>query len=278
MEQRWENIEEDDEVVAFEIEVASGQPTDNEDINLVHLRVPEKQRNAAEETLRRARERHQLMRQITALRKQAQCQYEAQDFANALHSYKQALGLAPDHPGIIEGMSSCQTMLTKRQAADQILQKADSALREGDTAAALDGAQEVLAIFPRDTKALALVNRCPVDHDVSTAVDVTESGAVKHAAERMAENILSDLDLSANATLNFQMFSHWWQNALSHGGSHPRISDEELQRTVVIWHESCDTAEQGEGAVDAAGLAVVIAKMLQQNIIRATVDGHVYGQ
>ena len=60
------------QVVAFEIDVAAdGQggaegaaAEAEEDINLVHLRVQEEQRLAAEASLRRALERRQLMTQV----------------------------------------------------------------------------------------------------------------------------------------------------------------------------------------------------------------------
>ena len=59
------------QVVAFEIDVAAdrqggaeGAATEEEDINLVHLRVQEEQRLAAEASLRRALERRQLMTQV----------------------------------------------------------------------------------------------------------------------------------------------------------------------------------------------------------------------
>ena len=61
------------QVVAFEIDVAAdgqggaeGAAAEEEDINLVHLRVQEAQRLAAEASLRRALERRQLMTQVHA--------------------------------------------------------------------------------------------------------------------------------------------------------------------------------------------------------------------
>ena len=58
-------------MVAFEIDVAAdgqggaeGAAAEEEDINLVHLRVQEEQRLAAEASLRRALERRQLMTQV----------------------------------------------------------------------------------------------------------------------------------------------------------------------------------------------------------------------
>ena len=62
------------QVVAFEIDVAAGgqggaegaAAEAEEDVNLVHLRVQEEQRLAAEASLRRALQRRQLMTQVKA--------------------------------------------------------------------------------------------------------------------------------------------------------------------------------------------------------------------
>ena len=46
-----------------------------------------------------------------------------------------------------------------------------------------------------------------------------------------------------------------------------KVTDEELQTTMMIWHESDD---DGTG-VDAAGLGAVVSKMFQQGLIQMTI-------
>ena len=160
--------------------------------------------------------------QITALRKQAQCQFQAHEFAAALQTYQRALALAPDHPGVQQGMARCQQLLEKQKDADALLRGAEELLADGSAAAALSKVEAVLVDIPTMERALALRARCQAAMQAAAqpvAVDATNQAAVQQAAQAAVGNIMSELDLSGKGTLNYRMFVSWWQKKLKHHGA-----------------------------------------------------------
>ena len=67
---------------------------------------------------------------LRALRLQADVQFSAQQFAKSVATYKQALELAPDHPGLQAGLQQSEAMLLKWSTAEA---KFDQAQAEFDT-------------------------------------------------------------------------------------------------------------------------------------------------
>jgi hypothetical protein len=283
-EQRWEGIEEDDEVPAFEITLKAERPrlrtADMDGPNTVHLHVAHELMMSARSTLQRAMQRRQQLAELTALRKLGATQAAAHEWTQARATYERALALAPDHPGTRAALESCAAGLR----ADALVGEASAARAQsaivGAHAEAHGKVALALELCPNHTGALDMAAELASEHHrlkEELVVDRTDADAVAAIAKAQATQIMRELDLSGHdQRLNYRMFISWWQRKLKQsresGSPHSsRISDEDLQTTMVIWHES---DEDGYG-VNAAGLGNVVGKMLKAGIIRMTPDGHV---
>jgi Flp pilus assembly protein TadD len=290
----FETIEEDDEVPAFEIDVmeegkpggelryagGDGEGTEGADPELVRLHVAEQLAEEAQTLLERAQRRHAATRRLTELRKAGAAQYAARDYEAACESYRQALALAPDHPGVREGLERAQAAAQRRASAEELLGQAHVAYDGGDAAQARSKVAQALRLCPNHSGALALqrmYGQAVIQQAV--AVQAADETAVAVAAAATVKRIFASMELRGDGLLNYRMFISWWQTQLkkAHTGGH-RISDEELQTTMVIWHEADESSsERGiiDGHVDATGMIEVIQEMLRKHVIRITKDGHV---
>jgi hypothetical protein len=248
--------------------------------NTVHLHVAHELMMSARSTLQRAMQRRQQLAELTALRKLGATQAAAHEWTQARATYERALALAPDHPGTRAALESCAAGLR----ADALVGEASAARAQsaivGAHAEAHGKVALALELCPNHTGALDMAAELASEHHrlkEELVVDRTDADAVAAIAKAQATQIMRELDLSGHdQRLNYRMFISWWQRKLKQsresGSPHSsRISDEDLQTTMVIWHES---DEDGYG-VNAAGLGNVVGKMLKAGIIRMTPDGHV---
>ena len=283
-EEHFDSIQEDDEIPAFEFDVLpEGEPAgetagDAEDPNMMRLRVAEELKRHAEEMLLRAQMRRKNAESLRALRMQADIQCSAQQFAKSVATYKQALELAPDHPGVQAGLQQSEAMLLKWNTAEAKFAQAqaefDVTIGGGrQTAAALKLVREGLKECPKSALGQSLLKMYVAAEKGSTvAIDVgdeTSTATVEAVAQATAKQIILGLELGGRCS--YRMFTGWWQQQLKVHDSGALISDKELQATMVIWHD-----HDGEGqAADAVVLARVIGEMLHKGIIRMTADGQV---
>jgi Ca2+-binding EF-hand superfamily protein len=118
-------------------------------------------------------------------------------------------------------------------------------------------------------------------NDAQKTVKVADESAVAAAADLCVQRIFASIELrgdSVEKLINYRQFISW-QSQLreAHTGGH-HISDEELQATMVIWHEAADASSRRgviDGHVDWTGMIEVIQQMLKNEVIRITAGGHV---
>eukprot|EP01043_Picozoa_sp_COSAG02_P071711 COSAG02_NODE_13217_length_1425_cov_0.748869_1_plen_357_part_00 len=160
-------------------------------------------------------------------------------------------------------------------------QQAESEMARGKHDAALADLQKAIALATEhgiDTAKLELLlERARVgsaersDVAVEAIGEDVDHSAVEAAGKAAAAKVFTELDLSEAGTLNYRRFIAWWQKASKAKHSAKRITDEELQQTMEIWH---DFDEDGRG-VTASGLGGVMTGMMRAGVIRISSTGHI---
>lgn len=280
----FETIEEDEELDVFEWNIApldaaaAAKVAEDEDPDIVRLRVEQQLCDRATELLSRVKKRRASMQNLKAMQKQAALQLHALDYAGAVATFKEALKLAPDHQGLQAGLANAEARAGQADEAVALVDEGRALLESGDASGAMAKAKAALAMVARHVGAEELKadteHYVAASHASAPAVNAADASAVQNAADKTAKAVLATLDLSGDGRLNYRMFISWWQKQLKANAKHHHlvsISDEELQSTMVVWHT---TNDDGSG-VDAKGLASVIAQLIKQGVIKITADGHV---
>jgi len=228
----------------------------------------------AQERCSAAKRNREVAKQVAVLQRQGEAQYKSEDFTAAEVAFQRAIALAKEH-GIDTsrlGPQSQSDADIKTQAQRLVLEGRGYFEKE-DYKTAYRKFSEALEVCPtsgqaRDWKREALAQ---IDTTNATAVDHNDASAVAKSAEETVDNMWLELDLSEAGTLNYRRFISWWQLKMSHHTRDHKISDEELQTTMEIWHEF---DEEGAG-VTREGASGVLTGMLKAGVIRMTTDGHV---
>jgi hypothetical protein len=97
---------------------------------------------------------------------------------------------------------------------------------------------------------------------------------IERAAAATVAAAFADMNIDVNGVINYMKFIKWFKSQLKKHGHVGRISDETLQKTMMVWKE-VDTEGQG---CDRDGLGKVMSGMIGAGMIRISADGKILSQ